>query len=232
MSRRRRSSTQGPCPLNTYVPGLATRTRFPLPDAPEHPMPFLWIGGRSRIAAHFDSLHNLANVVAGRRRFTLFPPEQISNLYIGPIDFTPAGQPLSIVDFMSPDLARFPKFETAMAAARVAVLAPGDAFYIPQLWWHHVESLDRLGAMINFWWGQSPIWAEPPMNALLHALLAMGHLDAPERAAWRTVFDHYVFDRPEGVVDHIPEHARGIAETLNRPYARRLRATLLQALNR
>ena len=45
-------------------------------------------------------------MVAGRRRFTLFPPEQVANLYIGPLDLTPAGQPVSLVDQAQPDLVR------------------------------------------------------------------------------------------------------------------------------
>jgi hypothetical protein len=35
-----------------------------------------WMGNQTRVSAHFDFPDNVACVVAGRRRFTLFPPEQ------------------------------------------------------------------------------------------------------------------------------------------------------------
>src|SRR5206468_7395301 len=57
--------------------------------------PRIWIGNASVIAPHFDESDNIACVVSGRRRFTLFPPDQVGNLYPGPIDSTVAGQPTS-----------------------------------------------------------------------------------------------------------------------------------------
>jgi ribosomal protein L16 Arg81 hydroxylase len=98
----------------------------------------MWIGNRAMIAAHFDNNYNIACVVSGRRRFTVFPPEQVSNLYIGPLLRTPGGSPISTVDLRDPDYTKYPKFAQALESAEEAELEPGDAIYIPILWWHGV----------------------------------------------------------------------------------------------
>ena len=85
------------------------------------PLASLWIGNQSRVAAHYDFPTNIACSVAGHRRFTLFPPEQLENLYVGPVDFTPAGQPISTVDFAQPDYADFRDLK-CVAARSVADL--------------------------------------------------------------------------------------------------------------
>jgi len=192
----------------------------------------LWLGNRIRVAPHFDLPDNLACVVAGRRRFTLFPPAQVSNLYIGPLDVTPAGQPISLVDTKHPDTARFPRYAEALRHAQVFDLEPGDALFIPSQWWHGVEGLDALNGLVNFWWRQSPAYMDTPLNTLMLALLSLRELPTAQRDAWRALFDHFVFDADAETSAHIPEAARGVLGPLDEARARQLRAVLLHRLNR
>jgi hypothetical protein len=163
---------------------------------------------------------------------TLFPPEALENLYIGPLDFTPAGQPVSLVDFSNPDLRRFPKFAQAMDSALVAELGPGDAIFIPSMWWHRVESLDSFNVLVNYWWRQPPDYMDNAMNALMLALLSVRDLPKAQRTAWSQLFNHYVFEPTEQTASHIPEHARRILGPMNADMARMLRAQILRKLNR
>lgn len=171
--------------------------------------PRIWVGNASRIAPHYDMAANIAVVVAGRRRFTLFPPEQIANLYVGPVERTVAGQPTSMVDPDSPDLDRFPRFAEARRHAQVAELGLGDAIYIPPMWWHHVRAEGSINVLVNYWFGQPA--DRFPFAALMLALHSIRDLPDAERQAWRVWFDHYVFG--EGARDaaaHLPAHARGV----------------------
>lgn len=190
----------------------------------------IWMGNQTRIAAHYDAPDNIACVVAGQRRFTLFPPEQIANLYIGPVDFTPAGQPASLVDFHAPDYAKYPNFKHAVEASQSAVLEPGDAIYIPANWWHHVEGLSDFNVLVNFWWRQVENHIGVPNDALLHAILALRELPESQRDAWRAIFEHYIFSAAEH--SHIPEHAKGVLGEVTHTNARKLRAMLANKLNR
>lgn len=136
--------------LDECLPGFAAANPQPLLDAAARPR--LWLGNEVVTPAHFDESHNLACVVSGRRRFTLFPPGQAGNLYIGPLDFAPTPTPISLVDFRAPDFKRFPRFREALKHAIVVDLEPGDALYLPSFWWHHVESIGVLNVMVNYWW--------------------------------------------------------------------------------
>lgn len=190
----------------------------------------LWLGNRARVAAHYDVPDNIACVVAGRRRFTLFAPDQVANLYVGPLDLTPAGQAISLVDIKHPDLARFPRF--AQAQAFTVELEPGDAIFIPSQWWHAVEALEPISALVNFWWRQTPAYMDTPLNTLMLALMSLRELPPSQRAAWKTLFDHYIFDADEQTAAHIPSHARGALGPMTAERARHLRAILLNRLNR
>ena len=214
-----------------FFPGLAEANPAPL-GARDGMAATIGIGTATRVAAHCDAPDNLVCTAVGHRRFTLFPPDQFANLYPGPLDNTPGGRAISMVDFHAPDFARFPKFREALRHARTVVLAPGDALRIPSQWWHHVEALDRFNVMINYWWPTRPSWLADPHDALLMAILALRDLPAAERAHWRHVLDHYVFDPGEAVTAHIPEGARGILDPLTPETAGQLRAYLLRQLSR
>lgn len=221
----------GSTELDGSFPGLRAENDLPALH-PRDPQVNLWLGNRARVGVHFDLPDNLACVVAGRRRFTLFPPKQVANLYIGPLDLTPAGQPISLVDTARPDLRRHPRYAEALRHARVFELAPGDALFVPSQWWHGVESLAPVNALVNFWWRQSPPFMDTPLNTLLLALLSLRDLPPAQREAWRVLFDHYVFEAGEHTAEHIPAHARGVLAPMNDEQARRLRAFLLNRMNR
>ena len=219
----------GATTIETYLPGLHAGNHVVLGSRDS--LASIWIGNRSRVPTHQDLPANLACIAAGRRRFTLFPPEQLANLYIGPLDFTPAGQPISLVDPTAPDLVCFPKFAEAWRHACVAELAAGDAIFIPSMWWHHIEALDAFNVLVNYWWRSSLVNRDAPVNALMLAILCLRDLPEHERATWQEVFRHYVFDfEAEGVAGHIPEHARHVLGVLEPAKIENLRATLMQRL--
>jgi hypothetical protein len=219
----------GSTEINKWFPGYNENNNACIDHL--NPLTTIWIGNRSKIAAHYDVPNNLACCVVGRRKFTLFPPEQIANLYVGPMEFAPGGQDISLVDFDQPDLVKYPKFEQALAASQVAELEAGDALFLPSMWWHHVESLDALGVLITHWWRDSPAFLGRPNNALMLAMLSLRDLPLAQRQAWKAHFDYYVFNHDEDNLDHIPDTVKGV---LSKPHdslsAKRLRADLLNKL--
>lgn len=225
----------GSTDVDTFLPGLRAENDLILNSdmfESSPPLVSIWIGNRTVATAHFDMSNNIACCMVGRRRFTLFPPEQVHNLYPGPLEPTPGGQVVSMVNFEAPDFDRYPRFREALAAAQVAELEPGDLLFYPAMWWHHVEALDGFNAMINYWWNTSPEFMDTPMTTLLHGLLSLRDRPEPEKKAWRDLFDYYVFGPADRVRAHLPEHARGNLAPLDEMKARRLRANLLNRLNR
>jgi hypothetical protein len=192
----------------------------------------VWIGNRLTVQTHYDLTGNIACVVAGRRRFTLFPPGQLANLYVGPLEFTLAGTPVSMVQLDPPDFERYPRFRDALAQAQVAELEPGDAIYIPYMWWHHVETLTSFNVLVNYWWADTPRWMGSPFEAMVHAMLAVRPLSPEHRAIWRSFFEHYVFEGPENSAAHLPPQIRGVQSAPSAEIAAMMRGYLLQELSR
>ena len=203
-----------------HLPGFDRDNPMPLlPDTVE---PRLWMGNAIIVAAHYDASENIACAVAGRRRFTLFPPEKVCDLYPGPFELTPNGPPVSMVDFDAPDHERYPRFANALAAASVVDLTPGDAIYIPYLWWHHVRSIDAISLLVNYWWKPTTATYGNPIDAMRLSMMAIKNLPDPHRAAWRAMFDQYVFmeNGPPGT--HLPVASRGVLGELTDEESQRL----------
>jgi hypothetical protein len=219
--------------IRDCLPGFATENRLPLLD--DAVLPRIWLGNAVTTPTHLDEWNNIGCVVCGRRRFTLFPPEQLANLYIGPLDFAPTGAPMSLVPLHAPDFERYPRFRAALAAAVTAELGPGDALFIPPLWWHHVESLEPFNVLINYWWHAVPgvaVGADSAFESLFHAILNVRPLPAATREAWRALFDHYVFGDQAEVTAHIPPHRHGLLGQMSPDNAARVRDYLAQRLQK
>lgn len=216
--------------IDQVLPGLHASNFVPFGE--HNPRASVWIGSRTRIAAHNDLPRNLACVASGRRRFTLFPPSQTPNLYVGPFEVTPAGRPISLVDFAAPDLQRYPQFKDAMATALYADLGPGDALFIPSMWWHHVEAEAGFNLLLNYWWRPAPLHLGTPQDVLNHAMMTLRGLPEGEREIWRDLFDHYVWAGDAGQGDHVPDHARGLLAPVDEKIAERTRAYLVSRLER
>jgi hypothetical protein len=219
--------------IRDCLPGFSTENRLTLLD--DTVLPRIWLGNAITTPTHLDEWNNIGCVVAGRRRFTLFPPEQIANLYIGPLDFAPTGAPMSLVRLHAPDFERYPRFRAALAAAVTAELGPGDAIFIPPLWWHHVESLEPFNVLINYWWHAAPgvdVGADSGFESLIHAILNVRQLPPATREAWRALFEHYVFGSQTDVTAHIPSQRRGLLGQLSPADAARVRNYLVQCLQK
>lgn len=219
--------------IDECLPGFVDENPLPLLDPSIRPR--LWLGSAVTTPAHVDETHNIACVVSGRRRFTLFPPEQIANLYIGPVDFTPSGAPIALPSLTEPDFVHFPRLREALQHAQVAELEPGDALYIPALWWHQVESLSSCNVLVNYWWhpiAGEAVGTSPVFDCLLHCMLTLRRMPPEVRAGWRAAFEHYIFGPDAPLSDHIPPERRGVLGEITPELAQQIRAQLLGRVKR
>lgn len=218
----------GSIELAKYFDTIAAQHTLPL--GARKPRIGLWLGLKSDIPIHSDYTDNLVCNVLGRRRVTLFAPDQLKNLYIGPLDNTPAGRAVSLVDFNAPDYKAHPLFAEAEKTACSVELSPGDMLHIPTMWWHTIQSLDGFNAMVNFWWRDSNLPANPDA-ALVNAISAWRDLPDDEKQIWRAQLDHYVFGDVEKSIAHIPEAGRGVLGPASAQTAEKMRLFILRLLN-
>jgi Cupin-like domain len=221
------SAYVGSVPTNDFLPGFAALNPMPLLSLGISPR--VWIGHAANVSSHYDTVDNLACVAVGVRRFTLFAPQLIDKLYVGPIDNTMAGQPVSLAASSAPDKNRFPLFEEIKDQSLIAELEPGDALYLPKLWWHKVESTAPFNVLVNYWWDAFRAGPDAPYTSMLLSMITIAERPAAEREAWKAFFDHYVFRSHGHPLMHLPAEQHGLLGSLKENYGK-IRARVMHLL--
>jgi hypothetical protein len=217
----------GSVPTQEFLPDFAALNPMPLLNRGTGPR--IWVGHAANVSAHYDTVDNLACVVAGTRRFTLYAPQLIDKLYVGPIDNTMAGQPVSLAASSPADAGKYPLFEQIKNEALVVELQPGDALYLPKLWWHKVESTAAFNVLVNYWWDAFRAGPDAPYTSLLLSMISIAERPAAERQAWKAFFDHYVFRSHGHPLAHLPPEQHGLLGPLKENYGR-IRARVMHLL--
>ncbi|KAH7388264.1 hypothetical protein KP509_16G066700 [Ceratopteris richardii] len=109
-----------------------------------------WMTAReSKSSTHYDPYHNILCVVVGQKKVRLWPPNMTPYLYPYPIYGEASNH--SSVDFMRPYEMKHPLFKHALDSCQVVTLCAGDALFIPEGWYHQVDSHSFTMA-VNIWW--------------------------------------------------------------------------------
>ena len=100
----------------------------------DHGNGFFWYGPAGTVTPiHHDLTNNFMAQVRGRKRVKIIAPADSPYVYNNQHCFSP-------VDMENPDLEKYPLW------ANVNVLdveiGPGDLFFLPVGWWHHVRGLE------------------------------------------------------------------------------------------
>ncbi len=117
--------------VEDWIPFLTPATRELLRWATP---PYYWIfvgreGSPPTLHQDFGGTHAYLAQVTGRKKCTLFSPQESELIYQGRIDPE------------KPDLSRFPLL--AKATFYEGILAPGEMLFIPAGWWHYVRVLEK-----------------------------------------------------------------------------------------
>ncbi|XP_023734930.1 lysine-specific demethylase JMJ31 isoform X1 [Lactuca sativa] len=110
----------------------------------------LWMNGaQTRSSTHYDPHHNLLCVVSGTKQVDLWPPSSTPFLYPMPLYGEASNH--SGVPMDEPDLSLHPRAEHLKKYSQRVILNSGDALFIPEGWFHQVDS-ESLTIAVNFWW--------------------------------------------------------------------------------
>lgn len=106
-----------------------------------------WIGPSGTISGfHADTANNMYAQIRGKKMFIICSTDFNEQMY--PSDKHIYEAVASEVDINNFDPERFPRFKEIDFIK--VILEPGDVLYLPQKWWHYVQSLDPSISISNF----------------------------------------------------------------------------------
>ncbi|CAJ1424561.1 unnamed protein product [Effrenium voratum] len=97
-------------------------------------------------ACHYDMNQNIFLQLHGAKRFILFPP-LLGMAALLPYPVANQRDRCARQDL----LQEGPCSHLAHGRGVEAVLGPGDVLFLPQMWWHHVESLSAETVSVSLW---------------------------------------------------------------------------------
>ena len=129
-------------------------------------------------SCHYDQSQNLFLQMEGTKRFILFPPlVGAAALMPFPISHprdrcARARLQKGMLSENGPftSCSRYPCSKIAHGQGVEAILEPGDVLFLPQMWWHHVESLAEENVSLSIWFRGGALEQRPVPARLLQPL--------------------------------------------------------------
>ncbi|KAL8548170.1 hypothetical protein ACS0TY_007479 [Phlomoides rotata] len=110
----------------------------------------LWMNSaRTRSSTHYDPHHNLLCIISGCKQVVLWPPSACPFLYPLPVYGEASNH--SAIHLESTNFSLYPRAKSIDEYSQKVTLHAGDSVFIPEGWFHQVDSGD-LTIAVNFWW--------------------------------------------------------------------------------
>ena len=143
----------------------------------------LWFAiGATTSGLHYDAFDNLLLLLRGRKRVLLLPPSASADLAPRPAH----GASANHSQLGAAELASLAA--SAPTPPLTLELLPGEALFIPEGWWHQVESPEEVTLGLNWWW-DGPSAALLPTAAATAAAAAAAVTTAAIATATTTAAD-------------------------------------------
>ncbi|KZV42011.1 hypothetical protein F511_14325 [Dorcoceras hygrometricum] len=104
---------------------------------------------RTRSSTHYDPHHNLLCLISGCKQVDLWPPSATPYLY--PFHLYGEASNHSAIPLENPDFRIYPRAKNLDEYSQKVILHAGDALFIPEGWFHQIDS-ESLTIAVNFWW--------------------------------------------------------------------------------